>query len=114
MGIICTGLDKQRWHLDQGDGCRGEVTSDITEAEPASLADRLDEAMSEREASRMTPWGAIARDKRRRRGWKSRVLFYSVVTIEALDYQRDMSRRQMDIWKSLEKPGLSSKQGSDS
>lgn len=90
------------------------MTRDIMDPEPASLADRLDEAMSEREASRLTPWGAIARGKRHRRVWKLRVLFYSVVTIEALDYQRDMSRKQMDKWKSLEKPGLSSKRGSDS
>lgn len=101
VGIICTGLDKQRWHLDQGDSCRGEVTRDITE--PASLADRLDEAMSEREASRMTPWGAIARGKRRRRGWKSRVLFYSVVTIEVLDYKGTCHRGRWTYgshWKS--------------
>lgn len=35
--------------------------------------------------------------------------FCFVVTIELLDYQMDMSRRQVVIWKSQEKRGLSSK-----
>ena len=98
----------------KGMAVEGKVTRGIMGSELASLADTLDESMREREASRITPWGAISRGTRHRRGGKSRVLFYSVVTVETLDYQMDLSWRQVDIWKAPEKPGLSSKRGSDS
>lgn len=54
VGNICTGLCRQRWHLDQGVAVEGKVTRDLMGPEPASPADRLDEAMREQEASRMT------------------------------------------------------------
>lgn len=52
VGIICAGKDGA-W--TRGMSVEGRVTKDIMGPEPASLADRWDEAMRERGASRMTP-----------------------------------------------------------
>lgn len=90
---------------------KGKVTRDLMGPEPASPADKLDEAMREREASRMT--SGVPLPEAQGTGGDGNEEFSSVVTVEMLDYQMDMSWRQMDTWKSPEEPGLSSKRGSD-